>query len=57
MLNRMLHAVDVAGLPPADAALLELAHSVVNVPERHRFVDQIIEHTGESRQVALSKLV
>ena len=57
MLNRMLHAVQVAGLPPADDALLEIAHAVVNVPERHRFVNQIIEHTGESREVALSKLV
>jgi hypothetical protein len=57
MLNRMLHAVEVAGLQPADVALLEIAHAVVNVPERHRFVNHIIDQTGESRAVALSKLV
>ena len=57
MLNRMLQAIATVGLSPAESALLEIAHAVVNVPERHMFVNQIIEHTGESREVALSKLV
>lgn len=57
MLNRMLHTVTTDTLSVADASLLEIAHTVVNVPERHRFVNQIIDHTGESREVALNKLV
>ncbi|MFA7383478.1 MAG: AAA family ATPase [Desulfurivibrionaceae bacterium] len=57
ILNRMLHSVAVGDLPAAESALLEIAQAVVNVPERHRFVNQIIDHTGESRAVALSKMV
>jgi hypothetical protein len=34
-----------------------IQQALINVPERHGFVDQIIEHTGESRQIALSRII
>ena len=37
--------------------LLEISQGVINVTERHGFVNKIIDHTGEARSVALSKLV
>lgn len=57
MLNQMLHTLGPNGISAGEAALLRIAHEVVNVTERHRFVNEIIEQTGESREVALSKLV
>lgn len=57
VLHRMLHGLDSTLVPTDRAELYEIATSVVNVPERHGFVNQIIAHTGESREVALSKIV
>ena len=57
MLHRMLHSLDGDAVPEDRRELLQIAHGVVNVPDRHGFVDKIIEHTGESRDVALSKIV
>jgi ABC-type lipoprotein export system ATPase subunit len=57
VLNRMLHRADPALVPVDRAELHGIALSVVNVPERHGYVNQIISHTGESREVALSKIV
>jgi len=59
MLHAFMHELntDVLNLDVEDRDLLAIAQSVINVPERHGFIDKIIEHTGESREVALSKIV
>lgn len=57
MLNDFLHQINSAGLGPEETDLLKIAHDVVNVPEKHGFIGKIVEHTGESRAVALSKIV
>jgi ABC-type lipoprotein export system ATPase subunit len=57
VLHRMLHGIDRALVPVDRVELHGIALSVVNCPERHGFVNEIISHTGESRQVALSKIV
>jgi ABC-type lipoprotein export system ATPase subunit len=57
VLHRMLHSLDPETVSQDRRELLEIAAGVINVPEKHGFVDQIIEHTGESREVALSKIV
>lgn len=59
--EQVLHSM-VVGLPPADGdaedqALAHIARGIVNVPERHGLVDLIIANSGESREVALSKIV
>jgi hypothetical protein len=53
----MLHSLPPAVVPADRVELHGIALGIVNVPERHAFVNQIIEHTGESREVALSKIV
>jgi hypothetical protein len=57
VLHRMLHSLDRESVSEAWREILDIAISIENVPEKHGFVDHIIEHTGESRQVALSKIV
>lgn len=59
VLHSFMHELNAValGLNDEEADLLDIAHCVVNVPERHGFIGKIIEHTGESREVALSKLV
>lgn len=57
VLHAFLHELDGEGLDDEDADPLAIAHGVVNVPERHGFVGKIVEHTGESREIALSKIV
>jgi ABC-type lipoprotein export system ATPase subunit len=57
MLHLFLRQLNNNGLNGEELDLLEIAHGVVNVPERHGFVGKIIELTGESREVALSKIV
>ena len=57
VLHQMLHGLTATAVPEDRSELHGIALSVVNVPERHGFVNQIIADTGESRQVALSKIV
>ena len=57
VLHRMLRGLNQDVIPGDRCELHQIAMSVHNVPERHGFVDQIIDHTGESRQVALFKIV
>lgn len=57
VLHQMLHGLAVANIPADRKELHGLALGVVNVPDKHGFVNQIIEHTGESREIALSKIV
>lgn len=57
VLHAFLHDLNGKGLDDESKDLLEIAHGVVNVPERHGFVGKIVEHTGESREVALSRIV
>lgn len=59
ILHTFMHELNAAtlGLDVENTDLLAIAHGVVNVPERHGFIGKIIEHTGESREVALSKIV
>ncbi|KIF82415.1 hypothetical protein TSA66_18905 [Noviherbaspirillum autotrophicum] len=56
-LHRMLHTLQPHGFDQEDQDLLNIAHGVNNVPERHGFVTGIIDLTGETRTVALAKLV
>lgn len=57
VLHSMLHSIDPQLVPQNRKALYELALGVHNVPERHGFVNKIIEFTGERRDIALSKLI
>ena len=57
VLHWMLNEVVPALVPVDRTELHGIALSIVNVPERHGFVNHIIDHTGESREVALSKIV
>lgn len=57
MIHRLLQTVQAQGLSPEDQELLAIAQAILNVPEKHAFVDQIIAQTGENRQVGLSKIV
>jgi hypothetical protein len=57
VLHRMLHGLAPETVPRDRSELHGIAMDVVNVPERHGFINQIIAHTGESREVALSKIV
>lgn len=56
-LHQLLHTVNGANLDQDDADLLRIVHDVNNVPDRHGLVNHIIDLTGESRPVALAKLV
>lgn len=57
VLHQMMHSLVAPNVPPDRGELHGLALGVVNVPEKHGFINLIIEHTGESREVALSKIV
>lgn len=57
MLHRMLHSITNTGLDSESTELLRLAQAVHNVPNKHDYVNAIIKDSGESRDVALSKLV
>jgi ABC-type lipoprotein export system ATPase subunit len=57
VIHKMLHGLSTENVPDDRSELHGIALSVINVPERHGFVNQIIEHTGESRQVALSRII
>lgn len=57
VLHRMLHSLSAADIPEDRVELYEIAIGITNVPERHAFIDKIIDHTGESRAIALSKIV
>ncbi len=57
VLHRMLHSLDPESIPQNRRELHEIALSVVNELERHDFVNKIIEHTGEPKQIALSQIV
>jgi hypothetical protein len=57
VLHRMLHGLDIAVVPVDRTELHRIALEIINVPERHAFVNRIIEHSGESRETALSKIV
>lgn len=57
VLHQMLHSLVAANIPADRTELHGLALGVVNVPNKHAFINQIIDHTGESREVALSKIV
>jgi hypothetical protein len=53
----MLRSLDIEPVPHDRREILVIAAGIINVPEKHGFVDQIIEHTGEPRGEVLSKIV
>jgi hypothetical protein len=57
VLHRMLHGLATAEIPADRAELHTIALGIVNVPERHGFLNKIIECTGESREITLSKIM
>ncbi|MFZ4108688.1 MAG: AAA family ATPase [Candidatus Planktophila sp.] len=57
ILHSMLHLVGSHLVPNNRKVLHKIALGVHNVPERHGFVNKIIEITGEQRGIALSKLI
>lgn len=57
MLHRMLHVLERSQLPVDRHELFDIAMAVVNVPDRHDFVNKIIEQTGEARVLALARIV
>jgi len=57
VLHLMLHSINQANVPDDRTEVYQIGLGVVNVPEKHGFVNQIIDHTGESREVALSKII
>jgi len=56
-LHHMLQLLDESKFSSGDSALLKIVSTVINVPERHGFINQVILDSGEHRAVALSKLV
>jgi ABC-type lipoprotein export system ATPase subunit len=56
ILHHMVRNVNVT-IPESLKEVYEIARSIENVPERHGFVTQIIDHTGEVHAVALSKII
>ncbi len=59
--EQMLHTM-ILGLPAASVddgkrELFKIAQNVINVPEKHGFIDEIIARTGESRDIALHQIV
>jgi ABC-type lipoprotein export system ATPase subunit len=57
VLHSMLHSIQPQLVPQHRKRLYQISLSIYNVPDRHGFVDKIIELTGERREVALSKLL
>ena len=57
VLHRMLHSLAAAEIPSDRSELHNISLGVVNVPERHGFLNKIIEITGESREIALSRIM
>jgi ABC-type lipoprotein export system ATPase subunit len=57
VLHSMIRSLGESEVPDDRAELYFLVIETENVPERHGFVNKIIEHTGESREIALSKMI
>ncbi|MES1191378.1 MAG: AAA family ATPase [Steroidobacter sp.] len=57
MLHRMLQNVAATDVMAERRELYDIALGINNVPEKHQFVNRIIQQTGERRDVALSKIV
>ena len=56
MLHRMLRGIAPGVVPDNLRETYDIAQGVVNVPEKHGFVNQIIELSGESRMLALARI-
>lgn len=56
-INDMLQAIPSGDLPSDEIDLLEVARNVVNARDNHYLVSNIVQHTGESREVALSRIM
>ncbi|MGC7404016.1 AAA family ATPase [Pandoraea pneumonica] len=57
MLHGMLAGITPAQVPAADVRMLQLAHEVVNVPERHGYIDEVVRASGEDRVYAVRTLI
>ena len=57
VLHRMLQSLAAAEIPSDRSELHNISLGIVNVPERHGFLNKIIEITGESREIALSRIM
>jgi len=57
MLHRMLRSLDRETIAADRREVFDIAQGVVNVPEKHGFLNEIIDRTGESRANALLIIV
>lgn len=57
VIHGFLKEVSRDGLSQEDQELLAISDSVVNVPDRHGFVDKIVEISGQDKVVLMSKLI
>lgn len=57
VIHRLLKEVSRDGLSEEDRELLAISDGVVNVPDRHGFVDEIVRISGHDKVVLLSKLI
>lgn len=56
-LHRLIRTISPAKLSDARVELYELVNGINNVQDTHEFLDLVIDHVGEPRQVALFQLV
>uniref|UniRef100_UPI003157F9EC AAA family ATPase n=1 Tax=Pseudomonas sp. PSKL.D1 TaxID=3029060 RepID=UPI003157F9EC len=56
-INNLLRSIPNDNLSPDEIDLLEIARNVVNARDDHSLVSTIVAHTGESRAIALSRIV
>ncbi|AXW62972.1 hypothetical protein CJO94_14690 [Ralstonia solanacearum] len=57
VLHQMVTTLNDHVVPQADRQFLRLAREIVNVPERHAYVDDVVRASGETREYAVNKLV
>lgn len=57
VLHQLVTQLDNAIVPPADMQFLGIVRSIVNVPDRHGYVSEVVRLSGETRAYAVSKMV
>lgn len=59
--EQMLHAavisIDLDGLAAEDAELVNVVKAVVNPPDKHKFVDNVVDQLGSPRAVVINQMV
>lgn len=56
-LHRMICALPASGLSPAETEIRNAAVAIVNPPDRHDFIDKLVDTLGENRAVQLTRVI